>query len=591
MAKKAAIYSRVSTSTGQQSTSRQVNELMSYAKNLDFTIHYEDVYEEFQSGYSKKKDREQLNKLLNSIRSGENKYEAIFISEISRISRDPKIGREIVEELTEMNIPVYVKNPQLVSIENDGKRSGMFNIIFQILLEFANTEAEYLKIRIKSGLLDKIKSGGAGSGVMHPYGYTSIEKKLVILEEEAEVIKKIFQLCIDGNGTKKIANRLNELNIPTKTNKLFDKELKQKNGRPPIHSKDIKWKDGTVYGILANPIYKGQRKFIRHDDNENLETMKVGDKIYNLFNCPSIVSNETWELAQETFKKNIISSIRNQKFFYILKGILICGECGGTYYGKMRSDLSDKYYMCSSRRSKSRPCNNPGISIELVESAVWTFLQFNSDIDKLLLDINQNYNNNITEKEKITRRNIDLHSSIKTEKEKLRKIGELYIEGDWTREQYQKKSNQQKNLIEKINTEITNNESRIIVLDESINSVNDLNEMKLIKKALIKDRKMISDLVNKLIKRISIYVLNKEYALLSFKYKFGELNYTILVDRQKKLLIPVTNDLTKSFDEIIQIDEYGRIENDKEILKDICDFYSDEGNMGFREPLIWIPFN
>lgn len=166
--------------------------------------------------------------------------------------------------------------------------------------------------------------------------------------------------------------------------------------------------------------------------------MKVGDKIYNLFNCPSIVSNETWELAQETFKKNIISSIRNQKFFYILKGILICGECGGTYYGKMRSDLSDKYYMCSSRRSKSRPCNNPGISIELVESAVWTFLQFNSDIDKLLLDINQNYNNNITEKEKITRRNIDLHSSIKTEKEKLRKIGELYIEGDWTREQYQK---------------------------------------------------------------------------------------------------------------------------------------------------------
>lgn len=84
-----------------------------------------------------------------------------------------------------------------------------------------------------------------------------------------------------------------------------------------------------------------------------------------------------------------------------------------------------------------------------------------------------------------------------------------------------KKSNQQKNLIEKINTEITNNESRIIVLDESINSVNDLNEMKLIKKALIKDRKMISDLVNKLIKRISIYVLNKEYALLSFKYKFG----------------------------------------------------------------------
>ena len=101
--------------------------------------------------------------------------------------------------------------------------------IRKVILIFIQVKVVVIKSMLI--LYDKIKSGGAGSGIMHPYGYTSIEKKLVVFEEEAEVIKKIFQLCIDGNGTRKIANRLNELIIPTKTNKLFDKELKQKNGR------------------------------------------------------------------------------------------------------------------------------------------------------------------------------------------------------------------------------------------------------------------------------------------------------------------------------------------------------------------------
>ena len=117
MAKIAAIYSRVSTSTGIQSTSRQVNELIGYAKTHGYKIAEEDIFEEFRSGYSKKKERVEIEKLLELIRSGKKKYKAIFVSEISRIARDPQVGRQIVDELTEMNIPVYVKNPALVSIE------------------------------------------------------------------------------------------------------------------------------------------------------------------------------------------------------------------------------------------------------------------------------------------------------------------------------------------------------------------------------------------------------------------------------------------------------------------------------------------
>ena len=587
----AALYSRVSTSTGQQSTSRQVNELIGYAKTHGYKIAEEDIFEEFRSGYSKKKERVEIEKLLDLIRSGKKKYKAIFVSEISRIARDPQVGRQIVDELTELNIPVFVKNPPLVSIEPDGKRSGMFNIIFQILLELANTEAEFMKMRSISGVIEKVRQGGAIGGIMQPYGYTSEKKKLVIEPTEAEVIKMIFDLCIDGNGTKKIANKLNELGIPTKVSILFNKEMKQRNGRPPVHSKNIKWKDGTIYGILTNPIYKGLRRLIRHDENEQVQTESTRNKTYNLFDSPPIVSEEIWDKAQLKFKENFRHSIRNKKFHYILKDIVTCAKCGSSYAGRMKTDKRDQFYMCSARRTKTRPCNNPAISIELLESAVWTFLQFNTDVDRLLLDINENYNLNVNEKAKAESEVSLLKESLKIEDGKLTRIKDLYVEGHWTKDEYKKRLNSQSNAIAKINQSIREKERRINFLDESIKSVTDLGEMNSVKKALLKDRVKISELISRLLRRVNLLVIDRNYALISFQYKFGDWHYSVLIDRNSKLMIPITYNLSNGIDKILKFDEYGRITTDQETINNVVSDFSDEAIMGFREPLLWIPFS
>ncbi len=591
MAKIAAIYSRVSTSTGKQSTSRQVNELIGYAKTLGYKIAEEDIFEEFRSGYSKKKERVEMENLLELIRSGKKKYKAIFVSEISRIARDPQVGRQIVDELTQLNIPVFVKNPSLVSIEADGKRSGMFNIIFQILLELANTEAQFMKIRSISGVIEKVRQGGSIGGIMQPYGYTSEKKKLVIETTEAEIIKMIFDLCINGNGTKKIANRLNELNIPTKVSILFDKKMLQKNGRPPVHSKSIKWKDGTIYGILTNPIYKGLRRLIRHDENEQVQTETKGNKTYNLFDSPPIVSEETWEKAQKTFKDNFRHSIRNKKFHYILKDIVTCAKCGSSYAGRMKTDKKDQFYMCSARRTKTRPCDNPAISIELLESSVWTFLQFNTDVDKLLLDINENYNQNVTEKVKIESEIIQLRETLRIEEGKLTRLKDQYAEGDWTKEEYKKRLNTRSNSVIKIQKSIIEREVRINFLEESIKSVSDLGEMNSVKKALLKDRVKISELISKLLRRVTLLVIDRNYAIISMQYKFGDWFYSVLVDRNSKLLIPITYNIANGIDKIFTFDEYGRIISDQETIDKVIFDFSDEAVMGFREPLLWIPFS
>lgn len=609
MAKTAAIYSRVSTSTGKQSTSRQVNELIIYAKSLGYKITEGDIFEEFRSGYSKRSERVEMEKLLDIIRNDKKRYSAIFVSEISRIARDPRYGRNVVDELTSYSIPVFVKNPPLCSMDENGERSAMFNIIFQILLELANTEAQFMKIRIRSGLLDKVKNNGhAVGGKVQPYGYTSVNKILTIDEAEAEIVKKIFEWCINGTGTKTIANQLNSLKVPTKYNNLFDQMVpKDDNKGVQIHSKEIIWKDGTVYGILTNPIYKGKRRFIQHNELDAVETINVGDKVYNLFDAPQIVSEETWGKAQLCLKANLKHSIRNKKFDYILKGLVTCAKCGGSYHGRMKTDGKDKFYMCSDRRAKTRNCDNPGIGIEMLESAVWTFVQFNTNIDKLILEIDKKLNDSIEEIKRIKQEIEILNAQIKKEEALANRMKTLYINGNSTYEEFKKRFTPIDNSIKKNKITINNHENHISVLDGIIKRKNDLNAIDLKKKSLVNDRMMIGKLINDLIDDISLLVIDKTWAFLKFKYKYSDSGYLVLLDRGNKILIPVTYDLSSGKDKILVIDKkkkqivessksilefdkYGRIVSDQETIEDVLYFFSDEGKMGFREPLRWVPF-
>jgi len=609
MAKTAAIYSRVSTSLGKQSTSRQVNELIIYAKSLGYKINESDIFEEFRSGYSKRSERVEMEKLLDIIRNDKNRYSAIFVSEISRIARDPRYGRNVVDELTSYSIPVFVKNPPLCSMDENGERSAMFNIIFQILLELANTEAQFMKLRIRSGVLDKVKNKGhAVGGKVQPYGFTSVDKILTIDETEAEIVKKIFEWCLNGTGTKTIANQLNSLKVPTKYNNLFNQMVpKDDNKGVQIHSKEIIWKDGTVYGILTNPIYKGKRRFIQHDELDAVETINVGDKIYNLFDAPQIVSEETWEKAQLCLKANLKHSIRNKKFDYILKGLVTCAKCGGSYHGRMKSDGKDKFYMCSDRRAKTRNCDNPGIGIEMLESAVWTFVQFNTNINKLLLEIDKKLNNSIDEIKKIKTEVEIINGKIKKEEALANRVKTLYIDGISNYDEFKKRYTPIENTIKKYKKTIQDREDHIKALDSIIKSKNDLSAIDLKKKAVVNDRMMIRKLIDDLIESINLLVVDRNWAFIKFKYKFADGGYIALLDRSKRLLIPVTYDLTTGKDKILVIDKkkkqfvessksilefdkHGRIVSDQETIEDVLYFFADEGKMGFREPLRWVPF-
>jgi DNA invertase Pin-like site-specific DNA recombinase len=347
------IYARVST-VDKQDYNRQINDL----KQVTTAHGYEEstvvVFAESISGFKKKDKRPKLNEMLNIVKSSPNDY-VIYTTEISRIGRDPSETRRIIDELTDLGVPIYIHSLSQYTIDKDGKRNMIMNIILQVLMEYANFEAENFKVRSKSGLLNAAKKGKAGGAASIAYGYKTTGKKgyLVVNKKESETVKLIFQLYSEGNGIKVISNILNEREIPTKlatTHK--DKFIKFPTGEK--EGSKIKWTDVQVHSIIQNPLYKGQRRF--KDE---------------LIPAPAIITPELFDNCTEI---RLSKTHRNYltTYTYLLKDMCTCGKCGRNYFAKFKpTQRGDKVYICSSRLIKGGSCNSAGVNISLIESAIY----------------------------------------------------------------------------------------------------------------------------------------------------------------------------------------------------------------------------
>ena len=268
---KIAIYARVSTVL-LQTFERQVNDLTTLIiehqskKDINFDAKKDiETYAEKISGFKKNTERPELTKLLNKIEEDPSTYSGVYISEISRLGRDPNDTRKVLDRLTELGVPVYIDTIKQFTIEN-GVRNASMNIVIQILMEFASAEAEQTKIRMKSGKLDKVKMGRT-AGNNQAYGYTANDKKMLVINpSEAEVVKQIFEMYSQGKGTQIIADTLNQKGIPTRLASVESKKTTMTYEKTGIvkDRKSIKWDGNTVLNMLKNTSYKGQRKFKGH---------------------------------------------------------------------------------------------------------------------------------------------------------------------------------------------------------------------------------------------------------------------------------------------------------------------------------------
>ena len=175
----AVIFVRVSKK--EQDYQRQVEDLRAVAQSQAMQVVAE--ISEKISGARRNQDREGIQQLLALSRQGA--IQKVLVSEVSRLGRSTVEVLQIVEELTQLGISIYVQNFGLETLKN-GKRNPVAQFMFTLLAEFARLERETLRERILSGM-DEARRQGIKIG--RPAGTT--EEKAVFLKKYAAVARQL----------------------------------------------------------------------------------------------------------------------------------------------------------------------------------------------------------------------------------------------------------------------------------------------------------------------------------------------------------------------------------------------------------------
>lgn len=345
---KLGIYVRVSTDIQASkgvSLDNQIDKGVECSKKYMFD-EYQIYKDAGLSGRLKHEDRPELNKLVKAI--GSKEVQGVFIYGIDRLSRDFLEYRLLKELIIKNEIRLFDTSGE---VDLASASADLLNDIKSLLGEF---ETKQLASRVKDNLLKSAEKGHAGGGPLLNYGYKKAEDRMLVVDEkEAETVRLIYQMCIDGKGSKVIANTLNEMSIPTKRNSVKKGQMKVK-GKEKT---EFNWRDAVIYRILTNPIYKGVRLY-------------KGKEL----TAPAIIEPTIFDTVQEVLKEWKHNKDTTNKYFYLLKGKVICGGCYNRMYGRKREDLSDNQYICSSQRHKGEYCGTRGINIDFLNEMVWNYL-------------------------------------------------------------------------------------------------------------------------------------------------------------------------------------------------------------------------
>lgn len=316
-----AAYARVSTDSDEQleSLKAQREHYENYIKSnpeWEFAGLY---YDEGISG-TKKEKRPEFLRMIRDCES--NRVDYIITKSISRFARNTTDCLELVRQLLNIGVFIYFEKENL----NTGDMEG--ELMLSILSGFAAEESASISQNMTWSISRKFQNGSFIIG-SPPYGYANVNGEMVIVPEEAEVVKRIFSECLSGKGGSVIAKGLNRDKIPAR--------------------RGNHWSSGTVIDMLRNEKYKGDALFQKtYTDNNYNRRPNKGEK--DQFYCKNhhepIVSKEVFSKAQKLITQRAKSKAVNKKAYqnrYVLSGRIICGECGSTFRRKTNYSAGRSY--------------------------------------------------------------------------------------------------------------------------------------------------------------------------------------------------------------------------------------------------------
>lgn len=302
-----AAYCRVSTEKDSQEDSLEIQQTV-YASRINRQPNWElvEVYSDCHSGLSAEK-RPGFMRMINDALAG--KIDRILCKSVSRFSRNVAECKKYTDMLRMKNITVEFEKEHLKT--DDPTSSFMFSLMVAV----AENESRSISENVKWGQRERVKRGEYNLGNNRILGYDSVDGKLVP-NEDADTVRLIYRLFLEGNGIRAIADRVNSLGLIGRSgNPLTDK--------------------GILY-ILNNEAYVGD-KLLQKRAPKDLITKQPNKKVpfesnYLTDDHEAVIDREIWDAVQHKMslrRNDIDNGVRyhggRTHFFY---GKTFCGGCG-----------------------------------------------------------------------------------------------------------------------------------------------------------------------------------------------------------------------------------------------------------------------
>jgi DNA invertase Pin-like site-specific DNA recombinase len=315
--KRVAAYCRVSTEHLEQKES-YTNQVNHYTKHIQSNPNWDmvDIYADEGITGTNTKNRTHFNRMIQDARNG--KIDLILVKSISRFARNTLDLLKYVRELKSLGVAVLFERENINTLDTTGE------VLLTILSSLAQDESRNISENSRWGILRRFSEGKVFCNTTRFLGYDKDENgELVINENEAEIVRRIYGEYLEGKSYEAIARGLMKDKIKTVTG-------------------GDKWWDSSITLILTNEKYYGallQQKTITVDFLTHKRVKNKGQEQKYLIedNHEPIISKEMFDAVQNEkerralLKGNVIGDRNKYSSKYAFSSKVFCGCCGANF--------------------------------------------------------------------------------------------------------------------------------------------------------------------------------------------------------------------------------------------------------------------
>ena len=305
----------------------------------------------------------------------------LIVKDFSRFSRRNSRGLVELEDLRDAGVRI-ISIGDNIDFPND---DDWLKIQFQFLInEMPVTDTSK---KVKSVIKRRQADGKWICAA--PYGYiVNRHQEFEIVPTEAEIVREIFRLYIDGWGYKKIANHLTDEGIPTP--RMAERDRKEAAGEEYRRMVKPDWAIVTVQGILDNDFYIGtlrQGKYTRKKINGKDVRRDELEHIVIERHHQAVLDYRTFATAKALRDSRSITHYRGRKKYdNTYSGFLECGDCGSPMFAMSRRDLKDAYRCGTYHRRGRKGCSSHHIRVDKLDELVKIYVRKVKENSSAMLD-------------------------------------------------------------------------------------------------------------------------------------------------------------------------------------------------------------